>query len=86
MQLPRRAKEIHSSVTEDRVLAMCMRRMRTLDNPGICIACGAEADGCEPDAARYTCEACDEKQVYGSDELLIRGYYHPDPNPPKEAA
>jgi hypothetical protein len=41
---------------------------------GRCIACGAEVpSGCEPDARRYECEECGEKQVYGMDELLIMG-------------
>ena len=30
----------HESITEDRVTAMCMRQLTTLDNPGICLACG----------------------------------------------
>ena len=46
----------HESITEDRVTAMCMRQLTTLDNPGICLACGCEADGCEPDAENYTCD------------------------------
>ena len=45
--------------------------MFSLDNPGICIACGADADGCEPDARKYKCEACGERAVYGAEELLI---------------
>jgi Zn finger protein HypA/HybF involved in hydrogenase expression len=45
--------------------------MYDLDNPGFCIACGAEADGVEPDARRYKCESCGSKQVYGADELLL---------------
>ena len=48
-----------------------MRRMQSLDNPGFCIACGNEAEGCEPDAREYECEACGESQVYGADELLL---------------
>lgn len=47
------------------------RSMTTLDNPGFCLSCGNEQGGCEPDARRYECEACGEKQVYGAEELLI---------------
>jgi hypothetical protein len=43
------------------------------DNRGFCLACGAEAFGVEPDARRYTCESCGEPEVYGAEELLIRG-------------
>ena len=43
------------------------------DSAGYCLACGAEADGVEPDARRYECEACGEKRVYGTEELLMMG-------------
>jgi hypothetical protein len=45
--------------------------MTGLDNPGLCIMCGHEQDGCEPDARNYTCEACGAEQVFGADELLL---------------
>ena len=38
---------------------------------GFCLSCGEEASGVEPDARGYVCEACDEKQVYGAEEILI---------------
>jgi hypothetical protein len=47
------------------------RELTTLDNPGFCLACGAEADGCEPDAEQYACESCGERAVYGAAEILI---------------
>jgi hypothetical protein len=40
---------------------------------GYCLACGAERECCEPDARKYECEVCGEKQVYGVEELLIMG-------------
>lgn len=61
----------HESVTTDRIIEAAERGMSTLDNPGICLACGADADGCEPDARRYECEACGERQVYGAEELVM---------------
>ena len=64
--------KIHPDVTLDAVAAACERRNTCLDNPGFCIACGCEADGCEPDAERHICEACSEPAVYGAEELLIR--------------
>jgi hypothetical protein len=63
--------KMHPSVTVDRVIDAAKRGMITLDNPGICLACGAENEGCEPDARRYECEACGEKQVYGAEELVM---------------
>ena len=62
---------IHPSVTIERVIDGVHREMETLDNPGFCIACGEEADGCEPDASCYRCDYCDEKAVYGAAELLL---------------
>ena len=57
------------------------RRMITLeqyvqldaDMAGFCLACGSEQGGCEPDARRYKCEACGERQVFGPHELLMMG-------------
>lgn len=77
---------IHKSITADRVTAACMQRLYTLDNPGICLACGEDAEGVEPDAERYTCEHCGKKWVYGADQLLILNYYHPDPSPKSGSA
>lgn len=63
--------KIHQSVTVDRVIRAMKRSYSTLDNPGFCIKCGADADGCEPDARRYECEECGERGVYGAEELLM---------------
>jgi hypothetical protein len=45
--------------------------MTTLDNPGFCLACGADADGCEPDARGYECEVCGKPKVYGAEEVAL---------------
>jgi transposase len=63
--------KIHKDVTLERVTEAAERHHITLDNPGFCICCGAEAEGVEPDARRYECEACGENGVYGADELLL---------------
>lgn len=62
---------IHPSITIDRVLEAVESQMTTVDNPGFCVACGEDADGCEPDARKYKCEACGARSVYGAEELLI---------------
>jgi hypothetical protein len=62
---------VHPSITQERVMEAAERWQVSLDNPGFCIACGAEAEGCEPDASKYICEACEEPAVYGASELLI---------------
>ena len=44
-----------------------------LDNPGVCLACGAEAYGCEPDARNYECESCGANEVFGIEEAMMMG-------------
>jgi predicted RNA-binding Zn-ribbon protein involved in translation (DUF1610 family) len=63
--------KIHASVTQERIIEAVERHNHSLDNPGLCVACGAEADGVEPDAERYECEACGEPSVWGAEQLLI---------------
>lgn len=41
------------------------------DYTGICVACGEEQGGCEPDARKCKCEACGAMKVYGAEQLLI---------------
>lgn len=64
--------KMHVSITTARIIDAVERHNNSLDNPGFCVACGNEQEGCEPDARRYECEACGEKQVYGAEELLMR--------------
>lgn len=61
----------HKSVTDERIIDAARRQMTTLDNPGFCLSCGQEQDGCEPDARKYTCEHCGKREVYGAEELLM---------------
>lgn len=44
------------------------------DTEGMCISCGNFQGGVEPDARQYECESCQEKDVYGIEELVIMGY------------
>ena len=41
---------------------------------GFCLACGHEQYGVEPDARKYSCEACSKNQVYGASELVFMGH------------
>lgn len=52
--------------------------MTDLDDTGICLICGEDADGVEPDARHYKCEACECPAVFGASEIFIAGYYHGD--------
>lgn len=63
--------KLHESITPERVMEAVERSQTSLDNPGFCVACGADAEGVEPDARRYECEACGEPGVFGADELLL---------------
>lgn len=51
----------------DQILELVQRD----DMSGLCIECGAEAGGVEPDARRYKCETCGAMAVYGAEELLV---------------
>jgi hypothetical protein len=61
---------MHPSITAERVADAVERELVSLDNPGFCLACGAETEGVEPDAEQYTCEICGETAVYGAAEIL----------------
>lgn len=62
---------IHKSITEDRVCSAVENSFTSLDNPGFCLACGADADGVEPDAENYDCDECGESMVFGAEQVLI---------------
>ena len=55
----------------DDVMDAAERQMFGTDNPGFCLACGEEQDGCEPDARGYPCESCEAMAVYGAQEILL---------------
>jgi hypothetical protein len=62
---------MHPSITAQRVTEAVERQLISLDHPGFCLVCGAEAEGCEPDARQYECESCGACAVYGAEEILI---------------
>lgn len=63
--------KVHPSITAERVIEAAERQSYSLDNPGFCIVCGEEADGCEPDARKYECEYCGKRAVFGACELAM---------------
>lgn len=67
--------QIHKSITADRVIRLVKNEMFGLDNPGICLTCGADHDACEPDARHYECMECGEHQVFGAAEVLQMGAF-----------
>lgn len=52
-------------------LEQVMTAVASGDWIGICITCGYEQEGVEPDARKYKCEDCGERKVYGAEELLL---------------
>ena len=58
---------MHASITSDRILEAC----EADDHIGLCVVCGAENHGVEPDARRYACDSCGKKGVFGAPELLV---------------
>jgi hypothetical protein len=61
--------EVHESVTPERVLEAAQAD----NNIGICVVCGEDAEGVEPDAEGYHCEGCGVAAVYGAEQLLLLG-------------
>jgi hypothetical protein len=62
---------VHKAITAEVVMEAVERHNVSLDDPGFCISCGFEQDGCEPDMRKGTCESCGEEAVYGAEELLL---------------
>ena len=60
-------KATRQAITFARVADMCERD----EYEGICLACGEDAYGVEPDARKYECESCGKEKVYGCQELLM---------------
>jgi hypothetical protein len=63
---------LHPSLTPERIAEAAERQIFGTDNPGFCVARGAEAEGCEPDAQAYPCDSCGRRAVYGAEELVFR--------------
>lgn len=40
---------------------------------GLCRVCGCERECTEPDAENYHCEDCGQDEVFGTEQLLLRG-------------
>lgn len=62
---------MHKSLTSDRIMKAVESNEVDCTNIGFCKACGAEQDGCEPNARNYECEGCGAMQVFGAEELLF---------------
>jgi len=69
--------KIHSSITAERVAEAVKRRRESLDIPGFCIACGAEAADLDTEQhpvrvlRPVSCEVCGKRSVYDAEQLEI---------------
>lgn len=77
---------LHHSVTLSRLLGLASDREHTTDNPGVCIACGADHDSSEPDACQLECYECDAFKVYGAEALLERHWFFTTAQPAQTVA
>ena len=64
----------HPKISTDQVLAACESSMFGLTDIGFCLACGEEILHVEKDLEKGFCEMCEEYEVYGCEQLLLRGY------------
>jgi hypothetical protein len=76
---------IHHTVTQPRVIKLMEAELFTLDNPGICLVCGAGHNECEPDATNYECHECGQHFVFGAGEIMLMGYYRKPVTAPRHA-
>jgi hypothetical protein len=54
-----------------RALQLAEQAQVSLDSPGLCLACGAQASGIEPDARECDCERCGEPAVFGAEQIVL---------------
>lgn len=66
--------KLHESIPLDRIADLINRADTMLDSPGLCVACGADADSVEPDAAKYSCDCCGRPAVYGVELIAIMAF------------
>ena len=63
--------KLHESITQERIADLINHAETNLDSPGLCVACGADAEDVEPDAAKYICARCGRPAVYGVELIAI---------------
>lgn len=62
---------IHEFITEERLMEAVESSMFGDDNLGFCLACGEDAESCEPDLEGGYCDACGAKSVFGAEQLML---------------
>jgi len=59
-------------------IEQCESSMFDMCDIGICVSCGDENEGREPDTSRGRCESCGEYAVFGLEECAVRGWVQLD--------
>lgn len=67
-------RPLPKGLTADEIMEAAEEQMFGMDNSGFCLNCGAQRDGCEPDARSYECYECGSNEVFGAAELVLMGY------------
>ena len=58
-------------MTKRELLELAVQYAQEDECMGLCVSCGSEQYGCEPDARNYECESCGKHSVYGAEEIVI---------------
>lgn len=59
--------ESYTSLDPDEIIEL----IREDSSCGVCVKCGYQQYGVEPDARGYQCEDCGQNTVYGAEECLL---------------
>ena len=58
------------ALTEDKIND-AIERCQDGEFPGLCLHCGAEHDGVDPDGRNDMCDECGQKAVFGAEEIAL---------------
>jgi predicted RNA-binding Zn-ribbon protein involved in translation (DUF1610 family) len=65
-------RPVPSRPTRASIVSTALEMAERDDCEGLCIACGQEVDGVEPDARNYPCDACGADRVFGAEEIILQ--------------
>ena len=61
----------HPSINAERVMELLEINANALADDGLCLQCGSEVSGVEPDAEAYDCPECGSMRVFGLEWILL---------------
>lgn len=67
--------KLHESINIERLAALATQNFISCTNYGVCIACGEEANGVEPDSRDSLCDHCHTRNVWGVDEIILNFHF-----------